>query len=231
MISIEQPRRLIAISFVFAFLLGVLLWFIFILDNPDVFPIRSIKVHGHYEHVDRVQIEQLVLPHVQSSFFALDLKPIKHSLLTMPWLESVSVSRVWPDRLVIRLQERKPVAIWDSAHLMTADGVVFSSNVEEFVGNLPIFNGPRNSQGTMLAKYREFSAILAPLDLHIKRLQLTSSMVWSMTLDNDVRVMLGDNDMTARLQRFEKVYSKIETAKHGRAKQFDLRYGDGVAVK
>ncbi len=56
-------------------------------------------------------------------------------------------------------------------------------------------------------------------------------MVWSMHLDNDVELMLGENDATGRLLRFVAVYPKILTAKNHSARRFDLRYGDGVAVK
>ena len=231
MITVNRPMRLVVINIVLFTLLAICVWCLLTLGSAASFPIQHIKIHGNYKHIDRAQIERLVKPHVGSSFFRVDLNNIKHALLTETWLKSAKVTRIWPNQLIITLDERSPVAIWNSEHLMTSQGVVFSSDAEAFMSTLPMLSGPRDKEAFMFEKYNEFNAILSPLDLHINQLLLTSSMVWSMRLDNDVELMLGENDARGRLLRFVAVYPKILTAKHHRAKRFDLRYGDGVAVK
>ena len=44
------------------------------------------------------------------SIFAVPLDERRRRLLAIDWVEDASVSRIWPDRLVVRIRERTPVA-------------------------------------------------------------------------------------------------------------------------
>ena len=44
------------------------------------------------------------------SIFSVPLAERRRRLLAIDWVEDASVSRIWPDRLLIRIRERKPVA-------------------------------------------------------------------------------------------------------------------------
>lgn len=226
----KRSLHLIVVNAILFVIISFLITYAIFFCTTTAFPIRHIKVHGQYQHVKIVDIERLTTPYVKTSFFDVDLLTIKQALLTLPWLQSVSVTRVWPATLNVVLQERIPVAIWNGDHLMTREAVLFSADVETFLNTLPIFLGPRGTEEEMLKKYSEFNEILSPLGLHIHQLRLTSNRVWSIRLDNDVELMLGENNADERLRRFVGVYTKIVTSNRSRAKRFDLRYGDGVAV-
>jgi cell division protein FtsQ len=230
-LPIKNPIRFALINIVIVLVVGLLCFFVLTLNNASLFPISHVKVIGDYSHVDRAEVEQIVKPLVQKSFFATDLASIQHQLLTISWLETVAVQRVWPNKIVITLKERTPLAVWNDNHLITNDGVMFSTKHGEFVSTLPAFIGPNDSQALMMEKYAHFSDILLPIGLHIKQLRLTSSMVWSLRLDSGTELTLGDKDMFERLERFVKVYPTLFAKKHSRAKHIDLRYGDGVAVR
>ena len=226
----KRSRRIIVLNVTLFFIVCCLITYVIIFRATASFPIQHIKVHGQYQHIKTADIQHLVAPYLRVSFFNVDLFAIKQALLTLPWLESASVTRVWPSTLNIVLQERRPVAIWNGDHLMTQEAVLFSANVENFLNTLPILLGPRGTEEEMLKKCSEFNEILSPLGLHIHQLRLTSNRVWSIRLDNDVELMLGENNADERLRRFVGVYTKIVTSNRSRAKRFDLRYGDGVAV-
>ena len=44
------------------------------------------------------------------SIFAVPLDERRRRLLAVDWVEDASVSRIWPNRLLVRITERKPVA-------------------------------------------------------------------------------------------------------------------------
>lgn len=231
MITINNPARFVVINVVVFTLIGLFFWFVFSLRSPRAFPIQTVKVVGQYQHIEHAKIKQLVQPLTDKSFFNVDIKTIRDELLQLSWLESANVMRVWPNRLVITLNERTPIAIWNGQHLMTKDAVLFGSQPEEFVTKLPELIGPVGQENEMLKKYRVFSRILSPLDLHIKQLRLTSSGVLSLRLANGIVIMLGDHDAQVRLGRFVSAYPALKMSRHDRAKRVDLRYGDGIAVR
>jgi cell division protein FtsQ len=75
------------------------------INNPDYFPIRSVKIFG-VQHLDRNKMQELVEPLVKSGFFGVDVDKIKESLITLPWVGQVVVRRVWPDQVIVAVNEK-----------------------------------------------------------------------------------------------------------------------------
>jgi cell division protein FtsQ len=61
------------------------------------------------------------------SIYLCPLKARRLKLLGLDWVQDASISRLWPNRLVIRLTERKPVAF---AQLKAADGTLLLSLID-----------------------------------------------------------------------------------------------------
>jgi cell division protein FtsQ len=225
--------RVTIVSFALIVLLSIIAWGVFKLFDPSTFPTRSIKIHGEYSHVSKTAIEHTIAPFVRGSFFDTDIVGIKEQLLMLPWVETVTVKRVWPGNLVIYLQEQKPFAIWNKDKLLSENGVVFASVTNEFVNSLPQLSGSIDEQKQVIQQYKKFTEILSTRDLHIKQLQLTSDKLWVLRTNEGLVIMLGEKDTQARLARFMDVYPKIASTNPTTAqpKYIDLRYSDGVAIK
>ena len=77
------------------------------------------------------------------SIFATPLEERRRRLLAMDWVEDASISRIWPDRLVVRIHERTPVAfVYFRAGvlLIDANGVLLEPPAQE--GGLGHFSFP-----------------------------------------------------------------------------------------
>jgi cell division protein FtsQ len=82
------------------------------------------------------------------SVFAIPLAERRRRLLAIDWVDDASVSRIWPNGLLVRIRERQPVAIIPlrtGAVLIDAEGVLLERPPE--VGfRVPVLTGVREDQ-------------------------------------------------------------------------------------
>lgn len=71
-------------------------------------PITRINVQGDLSYISQQAVQQRIAPYVASSFFKIDLTGMRTELEQMPWIAHAEVRRVWPDQVVIRLEEQLP---------------------------------------------------------------------------------------------------------------------------
>ena len=111
---------------------------------------------------------------------------------------------------------------------------VFSADWD---GDLPQFNGPEGEAATVAARYREWSALLAPLGLTIRTLTLSPRGGWEIgatDMQSPLTIELGRDDPGGRLARFIAAHDRTIAvlARAGRRiDQVDLRYRNGFAVR
>jgi len=142
----------------------------------------------------------------------------------------VFISREWPNRLRIQLKEQQPVATWDDNTFLNAKGDLFVAEKDKATRNLPALSGPQGEQNNAWQTYTALNTLLLPLHLSIVRLQLTEQQAWSLVLNNGLRLVLGQQDLQERLQRFIKAYPSLAQNKVA-IEYIDLRYNHGLAVK
>ncbi|MGD9163991.1 MAG: FtsQ-type POTRA domain-containing protein, partial [Chromatiales bacterium] len=94
-------------------------------SDPQVLPVRVVGVDGEIVHLDRQRLESTVAGAVEGSFFSVDLPRIRDKLEQLPWIESASVRRIWPDTLRVRVVEQVPLAFWGEDGLVNQRGEVF----------------------------------------------------------------------------------------------------------
>src|SRR5690554_6433950 len=89
-------------------------------------PISVINVEGDLQYIDRASVQAALAPYQQKSLVTIDLDALRADLLAMPWVSGASVRRVWPDQLVINLDEHLPVARWGDDALLNNNGRAFT---------------------------------------------------------------------------------------------------------
>jgi hypothetical protein len=79
------------------------------------------------------------------SVYMLPLADRRIALRTVDWVKDVSIARIWPNRIVVRILERKPVAFVATAAnrfgLIDADGVILPPAADRFT--FPVLSGVR----------------------------------------------------------------------------------------
>ncbi len=211
-------------------MITLLAWGWIEVHNPHVMPIKRIKIQGSYQRVDQQALKKAVLPYAENGFFNIDMVELRDRLLQLPWVADVSVRRVWPSTLALRITQQQVLARWDEGSLLSADGEVFTPRESSIPTGLPLFIGPDGQRLQMIAAYQTIERMLQPLSLRVNELQLSPRRSWSIRLNNGMQIMLGRVNMQQRLQRFVEVYPELFANKKNVAKYVDLRYTNGIAV-
>jgi cell division septal protein FtsQ len=80
------------------------------LSHCDFFQITAVKIYGNHM-TSKEQITSLSRVDIHSNLLAVNVDQVESILESLPWISKAEVIRDWPNRLVINLQEKTPVAL------------------------------------------------------------------------------------------------------------------------
>ncbi|MDN5346818.1 MAG: cell division protein FtsQ [Clostridia bacterium] len=133
------------------FLLSVVALYFFF--NSSFFSLADIEVEGA-QKVKPEEIRSLAGVNPGVNLWHLELKKIEDRLATHPLVDEVSVRRLWPRGLIIRIKERQPLAMVNAPDagflVLDAEGVVMQRLDKVGQMNLPLITGvkiPREESG------------------------------------------------------------------------------------
>jgi cell division protein FtsQ len=208
------------------------------LARQPFFAIRAITVEGDVARNSVSTIRANALPKLAGNFLTIDLAAAKRAFESVPWVRVAVVRRVWPNRLRVRLEEHRPVALWGAESgekLVNSFGEVFEANVGDVEDDaLPTLSGPSGSSAHVLAMLGRFDAGFAPLGARVDELAYSGRGSWQATLDSGAVVELGrgsDDDVLARAGRFVATVGQVTSRYHRPLEYADLRHSDGYAVR
>lgn len=196
--------------------------------KPATLPIRQVHIEGEFLRLDTLRMQELVTDKVRGGFFNIDVTAIRNTLLALPWVNDVSVHRVWPDGLRVIVNEQTAVVRWNETGLLNEQGHYFSPEKNTFPRNLPLLEGPEESQELLLER---FKLLKQTYGLSVVRLQLNERRAWKFELANGLSVVLGRRDFESRVERFVNVVVNNLGEKSSQAKEIDMRYTNGFAVR
>jgi len=200
------------------------------LQEPQTLPIRQIQALGTFTHINENILREVVAKTVVGGYFTVNVDEVQRAVKAIPWVADDRVRRVWPDTLAITVIEQQSQAEWAKGGLVNLNGVLFFPQRNTYPKGLPVFDGPVGTERNLTEMYQLAKAIIEPLQLQIKRIKMDSRRAVSLVLDNDIEVILGRDETSARLQRFARVYRKILAQRANDIASVDLRYSNGMAV-
>ena len=218
-----------------ALLLVALLW----AARQPLFAVRAIRIEGDVTRNSVSTIRANAAPHLAGNFFTMDLPKAKRAFESVPWVRQAVVMRRWPNRLVVRLEEHRAVALWASDigadKLVNSFGEVFEANLGDVEDDaLPSLQGPDGSSTQALAMLRRLGPVFALLEAHVDALSLSSRGSWRAELDSGAEVELGrgsEDEVIARTERFVGTVTQV-TQRYQRPLEYaDLRHNEGYAVR
>jgi len=190
-----------------------------------------VQIIGSYEHTPRPAIESAAAPWVTTGFFALEPARVQSALMMLPWVHSVDIRRVWPATVRIILTEKQPIARWGSSYLVTGTAELFASTPYRYPKQLPLILAPNGTEKNVVALFLPMQKALAERGLRLSEAILTPRGAWSLTLDNQVVLVLGRQEPLERLHRFTDAFHRVLGRRLKDAERIDLRYANGIAVK
>lgn len=238
----QKLSRFLMRCFAVMVCVGILVW----LSQRPVFALRQVLVEPvvgqTLKHISKILVKQQVLETVQGNFFSVRLEDVKRGFESLPWVRHANVRRVWPNGLIVSIEEQKAFGTWggiDSQTLMNAHGELFSGRVSEAGEGLPLidFYGPEDSSKEVMRLYKKANAWFKSWDSEVKGLSLSERYAWHVKLSNGMKVEFGrdeegsDKTLTEdRVARLFKYWPQVQEKWANRVDAIDLRYANGFAV-
>ncbi|MGQ9646782.1 MAG: cell division protein FtsQ/DivIB [Thermodesulfobacteriota bacterium] len=112
-----------------------------VLGDP-LFRVREVEIEG-CQRIPKEVLLSLITIEGMPNLFTLRLREVARRLESHPWIDQVKVRKVFPDRIVVEVVERRPIAILQLEELYYIDdkGVIFSPVGDSDRYNFPFLTG------------------------------------------------------------------------------------------
>jgi cell division protein FtsQ len=238
----QKLSRFLMRCFAAMVFVGILVW----LSQRPVFALRQVVIEPvagqTLKHINKPVVKQQVLETVQGNFFSVRLEDVKRGFESMPWVRHANVRRVWPNGLIVSIEEQKPFGTWggaDSHTLMNTHGELFAGRVSDVGDGISLvdFSGPEDASKEVMRLYERANAWFKPWNAEVKSLTLSERYAWHVKLSNGMKVEFGrdeensDKTLTEdRVARLFKYWPQVQEKWANRVDAIDLRYANGFAI-
>jgi cell division septal protein FtsQ len=198
----------------------------------------AIEIAGA-AHASRSQIERVFSIDLGRSVYLLPLADRREALRAVDWVKDASIARLWPNRVVVSVHERKPVAFLTLGPMRFAlideDGVILPPATDRFT--LPVLTGVRASDSLEGRRDRVHRMVHLTTDLgenarNISEIDVSDRDNLKVTVPRDghmVTLLLGDRDFARRYQIFLNHYADIKRQRPNTG-TLDLRLDDRITA-
>lgn len=193
-------------------------------------PVEYVRIEGELLNLDPAELSRALAAEVRDGLLFADLRAIEVAADNEPWVERAQAARVWPDTLVVRITEHRPVARWGDDQLLDGAGISFQPRRLEPFLDLPALAGPAGQERAVWAKYLELNEILAPHQLRLEGLSLSNRRAWTARVSGDTEIVFGHQDPVPALRRLLSLIPQLGGDRWPTIRRLDLRYPTGFAV-
>ncbi len=208
--------------------------YLFSHDNKDALTIQGMV------YAPRSKVMRTFAGDFGHSVFSIPLDERRRRLLAIDWVEEASVARIWPDRLIVRLRERKPVAFVffrTGVLLIDRHGMLLDQPLQAQFA-YPVLSGVREDETEdqradhvrAMLRVQEELGYLAKDVSEIDAGDPDNIRIVAKAGNRAVELTMGDSNFAQRYQNFLAHFAEIEKHSPG-AKSFDLRMDDRITVK
>jgi len=167
-----------------------------------------------------------------SNKYLLNLGQIKSKLKNSPWVADVEAQRIFWNRIKVSIQEHDIAMRWCSEDCISSKGYISSKgvlfkptltiNVDAPIGLFSEFNAKDS-----YFDFIKYQSILEPVKISIFK----RTSIDELTLENNIKVILGHQKQNERLELFIKSFDKLKKYKKIKERGiFDMRYPNGFAL-
>lgn len=209
---------------------AALAWGVMQLRDPRIMPVRLVGVEGEMRYLNRDSLKETVHEASRGSFFSLDLGRIRTELEQLPWVESATIRRVWPDSLQVRVEEQQPMARWGKDALINQRGEVFRPQPLPKFPRMTLLEGMEQDAVSISRKYQRIKTLLDTVGIDLEMVRVDARQAWWLQTRDGLQLILGRRDVMRRLTRFIQLYPKLSGESGASLKQVDLRYTNGFTA-
>ncbi|MGZ8246497.1 MAG: cell division protein FtsQ/DivIB [Methylomagnum sp.] len=193
-------------------------------------PIEYVRVEGPVWHLDAEEFRGALMSQVRLNYFMADLDGIEATAKQFAWVDKAQAARVWPNTLVVRVEEQHPIARWDEDSLLNDRGERFTPKDVTAFGALPQLSGPPGQEKQVLGMMYALNAKLQARWLRIESLRLSKRLAWVARLEGGMEVVFGNQDPLAAMDRLLALLPRLGEDRIADIQKLDLRYPNGFSV-
>lgn len=212
-------------------------------DSSNLHDSPNLRIEG-VTFANHAQILKVFANDLGHSVYELPLADRRKALLRLSWVKDAAIVRMWPNRIAVRIVERRPAAFIDIGtecvsrySLIDSDGVILEPPDQPNRFDLPNVSGIRRGEsvadrGKRVRRMLTLLKDLGPLAEHVSVSDVSDLDDLKVTVkmqDRPIVLILGDRNFHDRVQHFLDHYADI----HKRApnmKVFDLRLDDRITA-
>ncbi len=213
--------------------------------DADILAVNRVEVRGQ-QRLSVNALNTLKEGVIGQSLLRVDLQQLQASLLDSRWVASVTVRRIFPSTVDVRIVEREPVVIarlGQQLYLVDGTGVILDDYGPPYADlDLPIVDGMATTAadgGTAIDPARAqlvgrfLSALDARPELKRSLSQINVSREANVVVllnDDPTQLYLGDEHFVERLRTYLEIRPTL-TDRMDDVESVDLRFGQRVVVK
>ncbi|MGA3303748.1 MAG: FtsQ-type POTRA domain-containing protein [Methylovirgula sp.] len=177
------------------------------------FRIKTVTILGAHELSQQELLETGGIRRTNSLLF-LDVVSLRNKLKVLPFVKEASVTKLYPDHLVIDIQERQPIALWQKdgqVKVIAADGTAIDDLRGPRYLSLPrtVGDGANAHVGDYLALLDAAGDLRNRVEAGI----FVAQRRWTLKFKNGIEVALPESEpakAVARLVTFERDFHVLE---------------------
>ncbi|OGP86913.1 MAG: hypothetical protein A2156_14265 [Deltaproteobacteria bacterium RBG_16_48_10] len=197
--------------------------YLHLLEDP-YFQVREVEVKGCRKLAEKTLLSFAKIEGMPN-LFTVRLREIAKRLETHPWIEQVKVRKVFPNKISIQIEERKPIAILQlgEPYYIDKKGVIFSPVGDKDEYNYPFLTGLTRQNlekdpmvtKSLIMKALEFLRIVdkekvSPLE-EISEIHMEKTFgIQCFTQTEGVEVRMGWDQFGEKLKRLSLIWSDLQ---------------------
>lgn len=176
------------------------------------------------------QLREAVNIPIGTSIFSETPHDIKKNLEMIPWVKKAHVERWLPSTIFIKIEERRPIAIWHEHGLVGDDGEIIECDKSEYPKEMLIIAGPEAP-----IYFPALLPVLQKFESKIPKIQAAiflRSRRWDIVLANGCVVkMQEDGEEESLRELIDNMEYIKENFEQGKIMSIDLRFKDVIMLE
>lgn len=193
------------------------------------FSVETVSVTGN-KYMSDVDVMTALDLDGNTSTLGFDVDKARKVLSTLPWVQSVDVQKIYPDRIVVAVVERQPFAVWqhdDRFDVVDRDGRVIVPYVGRDFGALPqvVGKGAQVAAAAFVAELARYPEIAGQVRAYVR----VGNRRWDLVFLNGLRIKLPEFGVEQRLADLAKA-NREEGLFNRDITEIDARLDDRLTV-
>ena len=191
------------------------------------FPVQEISIITSDKKYNTNKLNKYLDSLYGKDLLLINIDTIQKNIISDVWISDAEVKKSFPSKIIIRIIQHKPMALYNNQIISNAGVLINSSNISS--KNLPIII---DKEKELISAYGIYSLSLLNLKkigLVIKKIEIHHSLIKIYTTST---VLISDRtNFEKNILRLVSLFEDLNNAYGKNITSIDMRYSNGFAIK